>query len=140
MYEGLDYDLAEIMPMVVDSGVMKFYCNIMQPDGIFDTGGAPSGNYIPVAGLQGIIAMRGPMSMGKFGGSEQDSIERQQTTQPWHVLLDSYYPTLDGHTEYQAKIWPITGTVADAIDHKIISIESGSQNIMTRIWVEEVTE
>ncbi len=132
MYEGLTYDLDQIMPTVVDSGLFVSVCNILQPDGLFDTGGAPSGNYTPVAGLQSIVCMRAPLRMASIGGTEQDSVERQQSTQPWHLLLDTYYPALDGHTEYQA--------VVDGVTHKIVAIEHDSQHIMTRLHIEEVTE
>ena len=122
----LDQQYARVMPAVVaGGGTFSSFCNILAPDGLFDSAGAPSGNYAPVSGLQGIVCQKAALSVLRIGGTEQKSTPEQEAIQPWHCLLDTYYPALDGHTEYRAQV--------DGVNYDVLAVEHDSQKIMTRL-------
>ena len=142
MYQGIAYDLDEVMVIATDPdlGLFSSVCNILAPDGSF-TVGQPSGNYVPVSGLQGIACMKATLSAIRISATEAKTMQDQQQISPFHTLLDSYYPALwaaDGtpHTEYQAQITDEDGTVST---FDILGIEKDSQGIMTRLAMRLVT-
>lgn len=122
--------LSEVMPYFLSTGLPISTCDIQQPSGTFDAGGAPTGNYTPVAGLQGLVCMSAPESMGGFKGGEVKSATEILGMQYRHVLLGGYYPQIpEENANWQA--------VVDGVTWDLISAESDSQHIMTRIELKQ---
>lgn len=121
-----------VMPIALDSGLFVSLCDIQEPSGTFDEGGAPAVGvdgkplYLPVAGLQGIVCMSAPDSMGGFSGGETKTETEILGVQMRHVLLGAWYPQITAENDNWQAI--IDGVVWD-----IISAESDSQDTQTRL-------
>lgn len=125
MKQGLDYDIASVVPAAVNTGRFVSLCTIQQPSGTFGASGAPDGTFTNVAGMVNIACMSAPVSNLRIIATEEKTLAEILATKPRHVLLAGYYPTIQ--TNYRA--------VVDGTAYDILGVESDSQAQMTRLMV-----
>lgn len=130
MYQGLAFDIANIMVEAVASGLFTSTCTIQEPAGTFNDAGAPTGDYTPVSGMSNILCMDAPMNIETPSAGEDKSINQQLSTQPRHILLSAAYPAIAEHGDWQAVITEATGEV---LVYDILGAETDSQATQTRI-------
>lgn len=136
MNQGINYDLAAVMPAAIESGLFVSLCSILVPDGEFGDSGAPSGNYVvlmvgsPAVSLEDIPCTAPPlMTGGKVTPTEVKELKEILSDVPLHVLLSGYCPEIA--STYRA--------VVDGINYEIMGVEHDSQSLMTRLAVRELT-
>lgn len=118
--------IAGVMPIYRKSGLAISTCDIQEPLGTFDASGAPTGGYVPVAGLQGIQCQSAPDSNSGFKGGETKTPAEILGVQMRHVLLADYYPQIpEENNNWQA--------IIDGVTWDIVSAESDSQHTQTRL-------
>ena len=127
--------IPSVMVRANASGLFVSLCSIMQPDGVLIDAGQPSGNYIPVTGLQNIPCTAPPMSTVRLQAQEIRSMDDIQAMSPQHVLLSGWYPTIRLGVS-QGWIAQIDGdTYILAPGLTLMGAESDSQSQMTRLAV-----
>lgn len=136
MNQNVQIDLAAVMPAVRATGLLRSLCTIQTPpeSDTFDAGGAmdPDTPWDDLTGHVDLPCMAAPLQQGDtVSPDETRSMAEILARTPKHVLLDGYYPELDGKTEYRA--------VVDGVAYNITKAESDSQAQMTRLAVELVT-
>lgn len=136
MYQGLAYDIEQVMPEAIATGLFDSLATIQAPDGSFGASGAPSGNYVDVSGLVAIACIDAPPSDARIQATEAKSLADQLSLNMRHVLLSGYYPTIE--TDWRAVITKSDGTTVVIYD--IMGAESDSQTQMTRLEVRIVTQ
>ena len=125
MYQGLTYELEEVMQEAIDTGLFVSLCTIEQPPATVGPSGAidPTAAWPDVAGLIDIPCMYEPIK-----SSERKSLEEILAVNMRHVLLDGYYPTIVAR-------WR---AVIDGVTFDILGAEADSQSKMTRMDVQVV--
>lgn len=138
MNQSLQPAIDAVMPAALATGLFqKASVTIQIPDGQLTDNGTPSGNFVDVAGLIGIVAMVAPPSVSRIMDSTSKTISVQQATNAAHVLLGGYYPDVE-------TAWRGGGqAVVDGVlysNQDILSVESDSQATQTRMYLRVVTE
>lgn len=124
MNQQLIHDLDDIMPAVVDTGLLSLTVTFQERLSV-GSSGAPSGSWTDVTDLADIACMAAPRS---DGGQENRMPGEVQSRNLKHVLLDGYYPAVE--ERYRA--------VIDGVAHNVVSVEHDSQHQMTRVYCEKV--
>jgi hypothetical protein len=136
-YQGIAYDLADVMVEFNNSGLAVSLCSIQAPDGINGPSGAPSGNYLPVSGLQAIVCMDAPEGTGTgISAIEQRLPGEVESSGLRHVLLNGSYPQLGPSTNWGDVGWRavLTNTVTNQTQtYDIYGAEPDSQGTQTRM-------
>ena len=136
-YQGMAYDLAEVMTEFQDSGLAVSYCSIQAPDGLLGTSGAPSGNFVAVSGLQSILCMDAPEGFGSgITATEIHAVQDVESSGFRHVLLAGAYPQLAPATNWGDVGWRavLTNTVSGQTQtYDIWGAEPDSQGTQTRM-------
>lgn len=123
--------MGAVIPQVLATGIASATCNIQMQDGTFGPSGAPSQNFVPVAGLQGLIVMNAPRSTGdRVAANKEKAIEQQTSFDPRHVWLAGFYPEIV--TQYQAVV---TDPLGNSITYDVLGVEADSQSLTTRMEV-----
>lgn len=146
MYQELGYDIAEVMPSAVETGLFVSLFTAQQPTGDMGPSGAPTGAVTNVTGLINIACTAPPESDMSIQATETKALGDITASELHHVLLDSYYPALDngwrgdeanGTGAYQALISDNdgSGNPINAVVYDILGVESDSQRQMTRVRV-----
>jgi hypothetical protein len=135
MYQGLSYEIEQVMPQAIATGLFVSLCTIQNPDGTLDASGAPTGNFVPIPGLVAIPCTAPPTSDARIQATEAKSLDEILSFQLHHVLLNGYYEPLFPpvpRTALQALIAPASDpTNTEAFE--VMGFESDSQYQMTRI-------
>ena len=129
MYQGLTYELAQVMPEAVATGLFSSLFTAQQPSGVLDATGAPNGVWVPIAGLVNIACTAPPPSTARIQATEVRDLQEILSLQMKHVLLQGYYPSLMSASD---KNW---NALIDGIAYDIMGAESDSQKEMTRVEV-----
>jgi hypothetical protein len=126
----------------VYSGLYNSLCTIQQPDGLLTTDGAPSGNYVDVAGLVDIPCMDAVLSDGSIQATEARELEEIMSKSYRHVSLNGFYPKLitgavfAGGPGGQALGWQ---AIVDGVTFNLLGAEGDSQGTQTRLKLQLVT-
>lgn len=136
MYQGTGYDIAAVMPEAIASGLFTSLCTVQQPDNAFGPSGAPSGAYVAVAGMVGIICIDDPTSVARIQSTEMKDLAEVMSLNLRHVLLGGYFPLIV--SSMRAVITQADGVTAVIYD--ILGAEADSQAQMTRLEVRLVTQ
>ena len=118
-----------VMARLIASGLFSSLCSIMQPDGVLIDAGQPSGNYLPIDGLQNIPCTAAPMSSVRLQATEVRAMDDIQTFAPMHVTLSGYFPTIK---QGVSQGWV---AVIDGVTLTLMGAESSSQGQITRLAV-----
>ena len=127
MMQGLSYELAAVVPTILETGICQSLCTIQIPDGLLVDAGQPSGNFVNVSGLSNIVVISAPMAEARLQSTEMKALEDIQQFSPRHVWLAGYYPIIDQFVPQGARA-VIDGTVYD-----LLGSEADSQSQTTRI-------
>lgn len=135
MYQGLAYQLAQIMPRATATGLFSCLFTAQEPAGTFGPSGAPSGAFSDVAGLVNIACMQAVTSEIRITATEEKSVSNILSLDSDHVLLDAYYPTLEAgwRAGWRCQITLPDGETVETRD--ILGVEHDSQTQMTRVAV-----
>ena len=138
MYQGLAYELENVMPQVIFTGLLDALFTAMAPDGLTTPAGAPSGNFVPVAGLTNVACNSAVQSMLGIAPTEMRGLEEVLAKAPRHVMLDGdYYALLAGWREgWQCQVTDNTG---NTLTYLIMGVESDSQSTHSHVEVSEVS-
>ncbi len=129
MYQGLSYDIANVIGEAYATGLFVSLFTAQMPSGNLGPSGAPDGVWVSIPGLVNIPCTAPPVSESRIEATEVRELEEILSSQVKHVLLNGYYPLLQGASD---KNWNcvIDGNVWD-----IMGAESDSQHTMTRVNV-----
>lgn len=133
MYQGLGYDIEQVMPEARATGLFVSLCTLQEPSGVFGASGAPDGNYVDVAGLVNLPCTAPPPSEARIQAIEVKTLQDIMSLELLHVLLNDAYPAILTHfrgtnaTEWRA--------VIDGVVYDLFGAESDSQSEMTRLLV-----
>lgn len=132
MNQSITADIAGVMEMVRQSGLLTSLCTIttppVLPDG-FDASGSPDPEtpYIDLPGHIDIPCKDAPIQTGdSVSVSEVKTMQDIQAVNLRHVLLDNYYPA----------IIPAYRATIDGVVYDIENVESDSFRTMTRLALE----
>jgi hypothetical protein len=133
MFQGLDYDIAQVMVEATDPELDQFpsLCTIQEPSGTLGSSGAPSGTYIAVSGLVDIPCKDG-VETG-IQATEARAMAEILAKGLRHVALNAYYSAV------------ITGwrdgwqAVVDGTVYNILGVETDSLRTQTRLKLQLVT-
>lgn len=136
MYQGIAYDIEQVMPEAVATGLFTSLCTIQALDNTYGPSGAQIQNWVNVPGIIGIPCMDDPPSEGRIQSTEVKDLAEIMNLNLRHVLLSGYYPQI--LTAWRAQITEADGVTI--INYDIMGAESDSQGQMTRMEVREVTQ
>ena len=135
--------IAAVMPAALATGLFTSLITFQEPDGNTTSTGAPSGVYVPIAGLTGIMCMDAPDSVDRFNiESAENRQQGQIESEEWrHVLLQGYYSLLSPSTNWGNVGWRavVTGATGEIATYDVNAAEQDSQSQMTRISLLKVT-
>ena len=100
MNQGLQYEIAQVMPAAVATGLFVSTCSFFDRIGgdtpQQDSMGQADNTLVPVAGLQNLTAMFGvARNSPAFLPDEGQRLPSNFTEEPmFHLLLDGYYPAV----------------------------------------------
>ena len=139
MNQGIQSDLARVMPAMVESQLFTSLCTIVVPPEVFDAGGAPDPTatwypYLdidsPAISYEDIPCMAPPQAIGDtVQPTEVKELIEIMARRPLNVLLAGYYPA----------IIPDHRAVVDGVTYDILGVEHDSQYRMTRLAVQLAT-
>jgi hypothetical protein len=128
MNQSATADYGEVLGAVAQAGLFSATCSINAPPEITnDEGQVNLSAFTPVPSLQNLPCMIAPVMINTPPDYERKTQLQIDQQGVFHVLLDGYYPAI--LQKYQAVI---NGTAYD-----ILTVESDSQQIMTRLRVRE---
>lgn len=133
MNQTIAYDLDQVMPAVIATGLLVSLFTAQSPSTTLSQSGVPDGSYTNVAGLVNIACTSPPESTASIKATEAKALAEIASTEFHHVLLDAWYSALDAGWRAGWRC-VIDGTVFD-----IKGVESDSQMKMTRVCVQLVT-
>lgn len=133
MYQGLQADIAAVMPELISTGLLVSLCTIQQPSGGTTPDGVPNNVFTNVAGLVNIPCMDAVLSPGSIEATEAKELEDIMAKSYRHVTLNGWYP--------QCIPGVATGwrAIVDGVTYDILGAEQDSQNTQTRLKCELVT-
>ncbi len=138
MYQGLGYELSQVMPQVIATGLLVETFTAQAPSNAQTTTGAPTGSYVPVSGLINIPCMSAVQSLTGIEPTEIRDLEEILAKAPRHVMLNADYTALlaGWRNGWQAVITYPDGTVTT---YMIIGCETDSACTHSRVEVSEVS-
>ena len=140
--QALLTDVDGVMTLAVATGLFRSLCTIKAPDGNLGASGAPSGTYVTVSGLSGIVAMDAPApeQVGPISGSESKSLADVLSLSARHVLLERYFPELSPATNWGDVGWiaEMTDRTGNVTVYDITGADADSQQTQTRLRLQKV--
>jgi hypothetical protein len=133
-YQGLAYELANVMPLARASGLFVALCSAYAPTGALGPSGAPTGAYGPVSGLQSIPCTSAPTSGIRVTATEQKSAKQVLALRFNHVLLDGFFPQFPPGTDSGWQV-QIVDAAGNGPTYDLLGAEADSQTLMTRLSV-----
>ena len=138
MYQDNGYNIADVMPTALDSGLFVSLVTIQEPSGNLNISGAPDDVYLDVAGLVNLVCMDAPESDARIRAEKTKLPEYVESEQIRHVLLGGYYEMVTEGRAWRA--WLRTpGTDPTGGYYDIRGVESDSQSQMTRLKLALIT-
>lgn len=133
----LETAIQQVMPMAIATGLFDVAtCTVQQPDGLRGPSGAPSGDFVNVAGLVDIPVMGAPVSVKRVKSDETKADGEVLTKSPRWVDLNGYYPAAITGQRIGWRVIVTSGPLVTIYD--LESAEPDSQNTQTRLYVTEV--
>ena len=80
------------MAAAISTGLFRDTVTIQVPDGLVTENGSPSGTFVDVAGLAGLLAMVAPPSVARIPANVAKTLGYQQSLNAAHVLLAVLLP------------------------------------------------
>ncbi len=143
MIQGLQYEVTQVMPTAVDTGLFVSLATFQSSDAADFPDGFYSGDYQDVPGLVNIPCMAPPESEGSIQATEVKALADIVGSELHHVLLNGYYATADMGWR-QGWILLIgdndgSGNLINGVQYDVLGVEADSQKQMTRVRVRLTT-
>lgn len=132
---GIQQNIKEVMAQAIAEGTFVSLCTIQGPDNVFSDSGFPSGAFVNLAGLVNIPCMKAPQSMLRIAAEERKAEPGVQSLEPFHVLLNGYYPAIPQVTTTR----PSLRAIVDGVQYEVMGVEHDSQLQMSRLTVRVAT-
>jgi hypothetical protein len=134
MYQGLQREIAAVLPQAFASGMFTSTVTLMAPTGALGPSGAPlipPNGFAEVDGYVNLPCVAAPLSTNRIQSTEMRDLEEITASSPQHILLDGYFPNLEAGA---ANGWlaNLDGGTSFWI---VLGAESDSQSQMTRMAV-----
>jgi hypothetical protein len=129
LYQGLSFEIGQVIGEAYATGLFVSLFSAQQPSGNLGPSGAPDGTWIPIAGLSNIPCTAPPPSEARIAATEVKALEEILTLQIKHVLLNNYFPQLNGASDMDWRC------LIDGVAYDILGVEHDSQKQMTRLEV-----
>ena len=148
MYQDLGYDIENVMPEAVATGLFVSLFTAQQPRPTQGPTGAVAFDYIDVDPFVNIPCTAPPESPSSITATEVRALQEITSSELHHVLLNGYYPDLDagwrGENTSGAWICSIadndgSGNPINPVQYEISGVESDSQRTQTRVRVKLAT-
>ncbi len=136
MYQQQGYTFAQVVPIVLASGIVNSFATFQEPTGELTADGSPTGAYQDVPGFVGIRCMDAPTSNARITADERKTETEIESDNSDHVWLAGFYPEIESHTEWQAVITDAAGNVRT---FDVLGAECDSQAKTTRVKVQVAT-
>ena len=139
MLQSMAYSISQVMPQVIQTGLLVSFCTISKPDGTLTPSGAPSGNYVAIAGLSNIPCMDAVPREGTIEATEMREIREIQSKGYRHVALNGFYypqifPLIEGTLQAT-----ITDPGGEVTTYNLFGAEPDSQQTQTRLHLEVIS-
>lgn len=125
-------DVSSVMPLARATGLFVSLATIKQASNSQDSLGqvnlTPTG-FTTIAGCADIPCMRAPYAVNNPDADEQESPTMVAAFNPFHVLLNDYFPQIP---EAEASTGELIAII-DGVQHQIVGVESDSQFTQTRL-------
>ena len=97
MNQAISYELDNIMPQVIATGLLVSLFTAQMPSSVLGGTGAPDGTYANVLGLVDIACTAPPYAFGdtSIRADEMKAVPEIAAAEFHHMLLDTYYPLLN---------------------------------------------
>jgi hypothetical protein len=126
IYQGLQLEIAAVMPAALATGLFVSLATFQAPDGLTGSSGEPSNAYINTD-LVDIPCMNAPISDARIEALELKALQEIEASSLRHVLLNAWYPQIE---DGAANGWRC---VVDGVTYDLLGSESDSQGTQTRI-------
>ena len=124
--------------IVVQSGTFNSTVDIQAPDGNIGAGGAPSGVYVVVPGLTGILALVAAPSTTTIQSTETKKLGEITSTSKRYAVMDGYFPQIvTGAAQGWRAVVTLTAT-GEIATYDILGAEPDSHNVQTRLSLQIV--
>jgi hypothetical protein len=135
MNQSLSYEIAQVMPAAIDSGLFVSLTTITKPPTAQGPTGNPTGPYVPVSSdLTDIQCMDAPESVSIKISADETKAEAQILSKGMrHVLLSRCF--------IASKTWAGLGyrAVVDGVEYDLLGAENDSQDTQTRIDLQKAS-
>lgn len=134
MNQGLTYEISNVMPQALNTGLFTSLCTITTQNNTLDSDGAPV--YVPGTPLTGCVnipCMDAVPSITRVQATEVRALQEIMDKSVRHMLLNGYYPQL----MLENRVGDLWATV-DGVIYDILGVEHDSQNTQTRIEMQLV--
>jgi hypothetical protein len=130
MNQDLTYEIEQVMPLAVESGLFVSMATILSPSVTQGPTGNTTSEFTAIDGLTDIQCMNAPLSEARISSTEMKDVSRVIAAGMRHVLLASFFPN--------CKEWNELGyaCTVDGVLYDIIGAEADSQEIMTRLHLQ----
>ncbi len=133
MYQGFDIEIANVMPLAIQTGRFTSLFTALQPPTAQGVTGNIVGDWTPITGLVNIPCDASPLRRGMIEATEARELEEIIAKELKHVLLSGWYPQLE---QGIATGWRCT---IDGVELLMLGAESDSQHTQTRVRIEFVS-
>ncbi len=127
-----NYGINQVMTAALATGLFVSRCTITRLPSPMTVGpsGSPTAAYVPVTALTAIRCMMAvtAVMLASPTVNEVKSEASQITSNDWHCLLETYYPTIE----------TVDRAIVDGILYDIVGIDHDSQFQMTRLRLRKV--
>jgi len=124
MNQTTNLSLGAVLTAVEDAGLFSSLCTIQSPSQAPDALGQQNlSTFTNRSGMVDIPCMKAPEFIPNVRGGEMMLPGWTSEHNSFHVILDGYYPTINQKDR----------AVIDGIPLEVMSVESDSQRIMTRM-------
>ena len=136
--------IQNVVPSAVRAGTYNNLCTFAAPDQAFTPAGAPSGEYVPIVGLENLECMSSVPSMARIQATEVRALAEITASELHHVAIPGYYPQIDDGWRGDGVPpgqWVVIvgdnvgGVLTDGYQYQIMGVEFDSQNQMTRVQI-----
>ena len=140
MFQGVTFDFDAVIAAVKAAGLMNSLCTIQAPSGNF-VNGVSDGIYSAVAGLSDIPCMDAVLSTSSIQATEIKGLADIISSTPRHILLDKYYPQLDGLNwgDIGWRVVTVNQKNGITVTYDLLGAERDSQSSQTRLKVRRLS-
>ncbi len=130
MNQSNNLELSSVLDVVRANGLFVSLVTIRQPPAVLlplNQVDLDPAAFTPVAGLENLRCMKSPLQYGIPREYERRRVNYIEESEHYHVLIDGYYPAIQQRQQ----------ALVDGLPYDILTVESDSQRVMTRLAIQE---